>query len=142
MFPVGMIVADMQALAAHFALGQVLEQQTGSEAAAAAAIRAGTVAHGDLTEAGDLLGLGEIQLRRGAQPRAFQRHDALKALAGRRHVEGDGQEALAEQAEERRRVAQLGEPIGVILRIAAHGAGLVVGDEQRDHALLGARPAW
>ncbi len=76
-------------------------------------------------------------LGRFGEARALQRHDALIALAGRRQVEGDGEEALAEQAEQARIVADLGEPFGIIFGIAAHRAALVVDDEQRDDALLG-----
>ena len=124
----------MQPLAPHLAGREMLEQHAGADTALA-----GIVAHGDVQQARHLLRLGEIMLRGLGQPRAFQRHDALIALAGHRLIEGDGEIALAKQAEQARVFAKLGEPVRIELRIAAHGARLVVGDEQRDDALLGLR---
>jgi hypothetical protein len=82
--------------------------------------------HVDLHEARDLLGLEEIMLRRLGEALAFQRHDALIAMRllspTRRLIDGDGEIALAEQAEQGRVRALLGELVGIELNIAAQAA--------------------
>ena len=76
MLPFGMIEPRVQPLAPLLALGQMLDEQAAGDVAAV-----GRRAHRDADEAGDLLGLGEIMLGRLGERAAFERDDALIALA-------------------------------------------------------------
>ena len=96
MRPVGMVEPRVQPLAPLFALRQMLEQQPAREPMPAALLRR------EPDQARDLLGLGEIALRRIAEVLALERDDALVALLGERLVEGDREIALAEQLLQRR----------------------------------------
>src|SRR3546814_13385897 len=92
MVPFGIVVPNMEAVAADFALGQMLKQQPAGKAA-----RFGIVARGKLDQARNLLRLLEIMLGSLADRRAFERDDALIAFGGGRLVEGDRKETFAEQ---------------------------------------------
>src|SRR3546814_16667266 len=84
MVPFGIVVPNMEAVAADFALGQMLKQQPAGKAA-----RFGIVARGKLDQARNLLRLLEIMLGSLADRRAFERDDALIAFGGGRLVGGD-----------------------------------------------------
>ncbi len=131
--PFGMIEARVQPLAPLLALGQMLQQQAARDHAICGAC------HADPHQAGYLLGLGEIGLRRLTQARPLQRHDALIALADRGEIEGDGEITLAEQREQRRIGRQFGQAIGIVADIAAHLAAAIIDHEQIDRAALGLR---
>ena len=138
--PFGMIKPGVQPLAPLLTLGQMLAEE-------AAGDHVTTVGQGldrDADEAGDLLGLREIMFGGLGERSAFERDDALIALARavaarRRLIEGDRQIALAEQREQRRLDRCLGQLVGIEAQIAAHLAALVVDDEQVDDAALGLR---
>src|SRR3546814_4462252 len=82
MVPFGIVVPNMEAVAADFALGQMLKQQPAGKAA-----RFGIVARGKLDQARNLLRLLEIMLGSLADRRAFERDDALIAFGGGRSEE-------------------------------------------------------
>ena len=133
MRPFGMVEPRMQPLAALLALGQMLEQHAAGDPAAVALFGR------QADEARDLLGLGEIALRRLGQAVALQRDDPLVALVGRRLVEGDRQIALAEQGEQRRVRPSVGQPLGIVADIAAQLAAEIIAHQQVDDAALGLR---
>src|SRR3954454_15798948 len=124
MRPVGMIEARMQPVAPFLAFRQMLEQQPARGPVAVAFLRR------QPDEAGDLLGLREITLRRLAEVAAFTWHDALVALVGDRLVEGDRQKALAEQLLERRVGRSRGKLLRIMADVAAQLAAEIVADEQ------------
>src|SRR3546814_955636 len=105
----------------------MLEQQPAGEAA-----RLGIVARGKLDQARYLLGLLEIMLGRLADRRAFERHNALIAFGGGRLVEGDREEAFAEQREQGRVGSGLGQPLGIEFEITAQLTAAIIADEQLD----------
>ena len=133
MRPIRMVEPRVQPVAPLLAFGQMLEQQPARAPAVVALVR------GQPNQARDLLGLGEIALRRLGQAVALQRHDPLVALVGRRLVEGDRQIALAEQSEQRWLRARLGQPLGIVADIAAQLAAEIIADQQVDDAVLGLR---
>src|SRR4029079_9057436 len=88
MRPVGVVEPGVQPLAPFLAFGQMLEEQP-------TRVPMGVALLGREPNQGrDLLGLGEIALRRFTQILALERYDALIALACYRLVEGDREIAL------------------------------------------------
>ena len=73
MLPFGMVEPGVQPLAPLLALGQMLEQDAAGDMA--------VVVDREPDQARDLLGLAEEMLDRLGEAVAFQRHDALIALA-------------------------------------------------------------
>ncbi len=131
MLPFGVVEPRVDTVAPLLALGQMLEEEAAGDAPAV-----GAAADAEADDAGDLLRLEEIALRRPGDRIAVERDDALVALARRRLVEGDGQIALVEQGTERRIPAQRREPAGIVLHIAAQRAALVVAHQQADDPAL------
>src|SRR3546814_17764055 len=74
-----------------------------------------------------------------ADGRAFERNNALIALAADRLVEGDREEPLAEQGEERRVGPGRGQTFGIEPKIAAQFAATVIAYEQFDRSAAGLR---
>src|SRR3546814_4599775 len=114
----------------------MLEQQPAGEAA-----RLGIVSRGKLDQVRYRLGLLEIMLGRLADRRAFERHNALIAFGGSRLVEGDREEAFAEQREQGRVGSGLGQPLGIEFEITAQLTAAIIADEQFDRAAAGLRLA-
>ncbi len=97
--PFGVVELGMDSLAPFLALGQMLEDDPARDPSVIVPNFPAATSRREPNDRRDLLGLGEIALRREGQAAAFQRNDSLVAFLGRCPIEGDRQIALAEQRE-------------------------------------------
>ena len=128
-----MVEPRVQSVAPFLSLRQMLEQKA-SRGPMPLALHGG-----EPDQARDLLGLGEIALRRLAEILALQRHDPLITFVRHRLVEGDRQISVAEQLLQRRLRGHAGEPLRVMAHVTAQLPPEIVADEKVDDPAIGLR---
>ena len=86
-----------------------------------------------------MFGLREVGLARLGQRFAGQRHDPLVALVGGGNVEGDREEAAADEFGERGEGAERRQPFDIVTDIAAQFTVAIVAHQQVDNSAIGLR---